>query len=166
MDFLIGLLLTALATMLQSALISQVTLLQGMADLVLVVLLVWAAHAPPRAVWIWAILGGLLVGWVSAMPWLVPLVGYLLCVGLALVLHRWLWTLTFLATLLSVFLGTFLSLGIGWAALQIQGVPLHLGAALNQIMLPSMLLNLGLTILVYGWIADLAAWLYPAELEV
>lgn len=166
MDVLLAVLLMALATMLQSALISQVPLLQGTADLVLVVLMIWAGHAPPRAAWVWAVLGGLLVGLVSAQPWPVPLLAYLLCVALALFFHRWLWTLTFLATLLSVFVGTFLTQGLSWGVLQVQGVVIPAGVVLNRIMLPSLLLNLLLTVVLYGLVADLAAWLYAVELEV
>lgn len=166
MDVLIAWFFTALLATLQTAVLSQVHLLQGMGDLVLVVLLLWSTQAPPRATWLWTLSAGLLLGWLSALPWPAFLIAYVLCVALARLLRRWLWTLPFLASLLSVFTGTFLSLGIQWLTLQLQGISLPLPTAFNQIMLPSLLLNLGLTVLLYGWVHDLAAWLYPKTLEV
>lgn len=166
MDTLLGLLILVMATILQSALIRQLTLLHGSADLVLVVLVLWAVRAPSASAWRWALIGGLLVGWVSALPWVVPLAGYLLAVGLAQVVARRLWTLAGLASLLAVFLGSLITQALTWGVLQLQGIALPVGQTVDQVVLPSLLLNLALVLLLYGWLADLAAWMFPVELEV
>ena len=75
--------LLALVVIVQSTVISQMTLLAGYADLMLVVLAAWALKVDATAAWLWAILGGVLVSFVSGMPWPVAVFGYLVTVLLA-----------------------------------------------------------------------------------
>ena len=70
--------LLALVVIVQSAVVSHMTLLAGYADLMLVVLAAWALKAEASFAWLWAILGGIMVSFVSAVPWPVTIFGYLL----------------------------------------------------------------------------------------
>ena len=56
---------------LQSAIFSQIPLLQGTTDLVLLALVAWSLQRRVRTAWQWGIIGGLLVGFVSAVPFFV-----------------------------------------------------------------------------------------------
>jgi rod shape-determining protein MreD len=151
---------------LQTAVISHVTLLQGAADLVLVALVAWGLQKRVQTALVWGLLGGLLVGYVSALPVGVIPVAYLLAVGLALVLRRRVWELPILAMLIATFFGTLIVHLVQIAGLRIVGTELPFWQALNRVTLPSVLLNLLLAIPFYALFNDLARWLYPEPLDV
>lgn len=157
--------LTALL-ILQSAIISQIPLLHGTADLVLLAVIAWALQKRVQTAMQWGIIAGLLVSVVSALPFGAALAGYPLAVGLALVLRQRVWQVPILAMFLTTFLGTLLTHGITLAALRALGSPLPWQETLNLIILPSVLLNLLLAIPAYALLGDLANWLFPEELEV
>src|SRR5512147_2494348 len=94
------------AVILQSAIVSRVTLLSGADDLPLVMLAAWAMQDEVETAWHWAIASGLVVGFVSGIPWLVPVLGYLVVVGLAQMLQRSVWQAPLLAMFSVTFLGT------------------------------------------------------------
>lgn len=150
----------------QSAVLSQFLLLRGTADLVLLALVAWAIQKRVETAWHWAVIGGLMVNFISGLPLGVPLVGYALSVGLALALRKRIWQVPFLAMLVAVFFGTLFSHAISYVALALVGNLLPLRETLNLITLPSMLLNLLLALPFYALLGDLASWLYPEELEV
>lgn len=155
--------LLALVVIVQSTVISQITLLAGYADLMLVVLAAWALKADASAAWLWAILGGVMVSFVSGMPWPVALAGYLFVVLLAQLLRQRVWQAPLLAIFSVIFIGT-LSMNIfALFALNLLGTPLPIGDSLGLIVLPSMLLNLLFAIPVYAMMRDLAQWVIPAQ---
>ena len=98
--------LLALVVILQSAVISQMTLLAGYADLMLVILAAWALKADASSTWLWAILGGVMVAFVSGMPWPLIMIGYLFVVLLAQILRQRVWQAPLLAMFSVIFLGT------------------------------------------------------------
>jgi hypothetical protein len=153
----------ALVIIVQSAVISQMTLLSGYADLMLIVLAAWALKADAASAWLWAILGGLLVSFVSAMPWFVVIVGYLFVVLLAQVLRQRVWQAPLLAMFSVIFLGTVSMASIALLVLNLLGTPLPIRDSLGLIVLPSVLLNLLFSIPVYAVIRDLAQWVSPVQ---
>lgn len=154
-----------LALMLQTAAISRINLLYGSADLVLVILAAWALQERVATSWQWALVAGALVGFVSGLPWFVPLVGYLLIIGVARLLQRRVWQAPLLAMFTVSFIGTLMMHILSVISLRLSGDPLPLGDSFSLITLPSILLNLLLAIPVYAVIRDLARWLYPAAVE-
>jgi rod shape-determining protein MreD len=150
---------------LQTSLISRMPLLQGTPDLVLLAIIAWALQKRVQTVWQWTIIGGLMVTFVSALPPGVPLLGYGLTTALAIVLRKRVWQIPILAMFTLTFLGTFLTQGIAYTALQIVGSQITILEALNLVTLPSTLLNLILSVPAFALIGDLARWLYPEEIE-
>ena len=65
---LVALPVIILAVILQSAIVSRVYLLSGIADLPLVMLAAWALQEEVETAWHWAVATGLLVGFVSGIP--------------------------------------------------------------------------------------------------
>ncbi|OGO38299.1 MAG: hypothetical protein A2W35_18750 [Chloroflexi bacterium RBG_16_57_11] len=155
----------AVLVMIQSAVLSNIPLLHGTTDLVLVALLAWALQKRVRTAWFWAIIGGLLVGYVSALPFGAVLAGYLLAVGLAILLKQRIWQVPILAMLVATFFGTLLVNLVVITALRIVDTPLSFWEAINLVTLPSVLLNLLVAIPFYALFSDLANWLYPEPLE-
>ena len=151
---------------LQSAVFSQIPLLQGTTDLVLLALVAWSLQRRVQTAWQWGIIGGLLVGFVSAVPFVVYVVGYLLTVGLALLLRRRIWQVPLLAMFIATFFGTLVIHLATLVALRVNGTVLPLSASINLIILPSILLNLLLALPFFTLFSDLAKFLYPEELEM
>lgn len=151
-----------LAVLLQSAVVSRVTLLFGAADLPLIMLAAWALQEEVDTAWHWAIASGLCVGFVSAIPWFVPLGGYIVVVLLARILQQRVWQTPLLAMFVVSFFGTVVVHGSSLITLRLANVPLPIGDTLGLVTLPSILLNLLLAIPSYAVMRDLARWVYPS----
>jgi len=151
-----------LTVILQMAVISRIYLLSGIADLPLVMLAAWASQDDVDSAWQWAVATGVLVGFVSALPWVVPLVGYVAVIALAQVLQRRVWQAPLLAMFSITFLGTIVVSFLSLAALRLSGVSLPLSDVLGLVTLPSVLLNMLLAIPAYAVMRDLARWVYSA----
>jgi hypothetical protein len=154
-----------LAVMLQSTVIGSIKLLSGFADLPLVMLAAWALQEEVDTAWQWAVATGVLVGFLSGIHWLVPVVSYLVVVALAQVFQRRVWQAPLLAMFSVTFLGAIVLYSISLSVLRLSGVPLSITDVIGLLALPGILLNLLLAIPVYAVMRDLARWVYPA-LEV
>jgi rod shape-determining protein MreD len=150
-----------LSVILQSAVISRVYLLSGIADLPMVMLAAWSLQEEVDSAWHWAAATGLLVGFVSGIPLAVPLVGYIAVVFLARIFQRRVWQAPLLAMFTITFLGTILVSALSLGVLRFAGVPLPMSDVLGLLALPSVLLNMLLAIPVYAVMRDLARWVYP-----
>ena len=151
---------------LQSAVFSQLQLLQGTTDLVLMALIAWAVQKRVESAWYWGIIGGLLVGFASAVPFGAVLLGYLMVVAMAVILKQRVWQWPILAMFVVTFFGTILVHLVIIISLLIAGTPLPFWQSINMITLPSVLLNLLLAAPFYAVFSDLASWLYPEELAM
>jgi len=150
----------------QTAIFSQIPLLQGTTDLVLLAALAWSLQPRVRTAWQWGIIGALLVGFVSAVSVIVFVLSYLGAVGLALLLRRRIWQVPLLAMFIATFFGTLAVHLTTLVVLRMTGVALPISASLNTIILPSVLLNLVFALPFFTLFKDLADFLYPAELEM
>lgn len=155
--------LLALVVIIQSAVVSQMPLLAGYADLMLVVLGAWALKADASSTWLWALLGGFMVSFVSGLPWLAPMAGYLFVVLLAQLFKQRVWQAPLLAMFSVIFLGTLTMDMLTILMLTFLGTPLPLGDSLGLVVLPRVLLNLLISIPVYAVVRDLAHWVSPVK---
>lgn len=150
----------------QSAVVSRLPLLYGTADLLLIVVIAWALQERVRTAWQWALIAGVIIGYASALSFAIPIIGYLLVTGLALLLRQRIWQVPILAMLGVTFVGTLFINALTALYLSITGTPLPLLETLNLIILPSVILNLLLAIPIYALVKDLSEWLYPEEIEI
>ena len=151
-----------LTVILQTAVISRVYLLSGIADLPMVMLAAWALQDGVDSAWHWAIATGLLIGFISGISWVVPIVGYMTVVLLAYLFQRRVWQAPLLAMFSITFIGTILVSLLSVGVLRFSEVDLPISDVLGLVMLPSVLLNMLLAIPVYAVMRDLARWVYPA----
>ena len=150
-----------LSVMLQSAIVSRVTLLSGIADLPLVMLAAWALQEEVETSWHWAVATSILVGFVSGIHWSVPVLSYLVIVAFAQLFQRRVWQAPLLAMFSVTFLGTICMSLFSLVVLRLVGISLPLSDVFGQITLPSILLNMLLAIPAYAVMRDLARWVYP-----
>ncbi len=155
-----------LLAILQSSIFSQVKLLYGTVDLVLLGLVAWSVQQRVKTAWQWSVVAGMLISLLTAVPLAAVMVGYLLTTGAALFMRRVFWERPLLAMIAATVLGTLIIQTVSIIALRLSGTPIPIIQALNIITLPSALLNLLLAIPIYGLMGDLANWLYPQEIEI
>lgn len=166
MAVIIGILALGAAVILQTTVISGITLLHGTADLVMLTLLGWLLHERVEGKWAWGVLAGLMIGYASHLPIWVPLIGYLLVTAVAEFMQTRVWQVHLLSLFLTTLVGTFLIQLIALVYLVISGAPLDFGEGLNLVILPSVVLNLILALPIYGLVGELSSRLYPPEVEV
>jgi hypothetical protein len=155
--------LLLLAVILQSAIVSQIKLLSGYADLPLLVLGAWALQDRVKSAWHWAALGCVMLGFVSTMPWYVLVIGCFAVVFIAQALQRRVWQAPLLAMFSVTFIGTLFMHLLSFIVLSLLGTPFVLDDVIGLITLPSLLLNMLFSIPIYAFMRDLARWVYPAE---
>ena len=152
-----------LAVIIQSAIVSRIYVLSGIADLPLVMLAAWALQDEVNTAWQWAVATGLLVGFVSGIVWFVPVISYLIVVMLAQFLQRRVWQAPLLAMFVITFLGTIVLYLLSFATLRLSGVPLSVSDTLGLLTLPGVLLNMLLAIPAYAVMRDLSRWVHPSS---
>jgi len=166
MASLSGLVVLAIAAALQSAIIAQIHLLQGAADLVLLTLAAWYMHENTPASWVWVVLAALMVGTLSALPWWLYLLGYGAVAALAGLLRRRLWRGSFVAYFVVVLIGSLLTQLLSFGYLRfVHTVPIAFGNAFNLVMLPSLLLNLLFALPIHSVVDEWANLTLPPEEE-
>lgn len=153
------------AAMLQSSLVSHFTLLSGMADLVLVVIVAWTIDARVKYAWVWAALGALFVSLFSAMPFYVYLFSYGLVAWISYYFQRKIWQAPLLIMLGITLLGTIIEQVLSMLALQFNGTSLSFSTGFTRITLPSVLLNLLVALPIYALLHYLAGKVHPEKQE-
>ena len=151
-----------LSVILQSSVVSRLTLLSGFGDLPLVMLAAWALQDEVDSAWHWSVATGVLVGFVSGVNWLVFVSGYVAVVALAKAFRMRVWQAPLLAMFSVTFLGTILINILSLAVLRLSGVAIPIQDAFGLLTLPGVLLNLLLALPVYAVMRDLAHWAYPS----
>ena len=162
----IGVLLIGTAMVLQNSIVTRLQMLNGAADLVLLVLVSWILQADERQHWQWGLLAGLLVGISSAIPFWVPVIGYVSFVVIVTAVQRRVWQVPIWLLVISTFFGTFLVYGLEIFYRWLTAVPLDLIEVMNIVLLPSLVMNMILVLPVYAFIGEIAKRVYPKEVEV
>lgn len=163
---LVGIPVLSLAAILQSAIASRLPLLYGTTDLILLVIIGWGLQERVRSSWIWALIAAFIMSFFSALPPLVPFIGYLALTGASRYLQAQIWKTPILAMFAMTILGTLVMHLLTIAALFFAGTTLPVGQSLELITLPSLMLNLLLALPVYTLVKDMASSLYPVKLDV
>lgn len=148
---------------LQTTVVSEVRLLHGSADLILVWMAAYGLTSKDRSGYLLSFFAGGLVSYVSALPWYVYPIAYLLTIGIARYVSSQLWQ----SPLLSMFAITlvtsiFLYL-ISMAGLTINGTSYSFQTSLYNVIIPSIFLNLLLAIPIYAIGRDFSGWVFRNE---
>jgi cell shape-determining protein MreD len=160
---LVAIPLLGLAIILQTSIVGRINLLNGAADLVLLILAAWGLQERIRSAWIWGAAAGLLAGFISGLPWYVYLISYLVVVGMARILAHRVWQAPLLGMFTVTLVGTLVLLMFTFLVRSLFEVSMVFSLSFMQVILPSILMNMLLAIPVHALIRDLANRLYPAE---
>lgn len=151
------------ALALQTTVAVQMPLLHGPADLVLLTMAAWCLRPRLPGAIVWAVVAGLLVGYVSQQPWWLALAAYGTAGAVAAALPRRVWDVPLLNLFAAVLVGTFIVHGAAYGYIAILQTPVSLEEALNLVILPSLVLNFLLALPIYGLMGEIARLLYPLE---
>ena len=162
-EILLAIPVLGLASILQTSIIGRITLLNGRADLVLLILAAWSLQERVRSAWIWGVAAGLLVGFISGLPFYIYPVCYIVLVGMGRLLAHRVWQAPLLAMFTVTITGTLELLMLTYLDRSLFAVSLDFNLSFVQIILPSILLNMLLAIPVHALIHGLANRLYPVE---
>lgn len=165
MAILLSIPLFTFLVILQAGILSRINLLQGSADIILLVILCWSLQDRVKTAWHWAVIGGAIANLATNLPFgTLPLV-YTLITALGITLKRRIWRAPIISMLVGTIIGTLILYGISYLIVTLNGTLISLTETINIIVLPGILLNLLLSIPVFILVRDLANWLYPEELE-
>ncbi len=148
---------------LQTTLFSQVTLLHGCVDLVLLWVAAWSLQKQVTSTWVWTIFAAVAVAYISAIPWFVPLISYPLATIIAKWVNKRIWQSPLLMMFFVTMITSVVSNGLSYLALTVNGVSIPLMTGLVQVMIPSVFINLLLALPVYAIARDTAQWVHPLE---
>jgi rod shape-determining protein MreD len=165
MDKIIAIPAVLILLMMQIGIFSNLTLLRGTPDVVLVAVIAWALNGRVKTGWLWGIMAGVLVGFVSALPFVAVLIGYIAITGFARYLQRRVWQAPLLAMFITTLIGTLIMAAIGILNLTFDVGRFSLEVAVSQIVLPTILMNLMVSLPIHYIFTDFADWVYPLEEE-
>ena len=155
-----------LAMMLQYGVFSRWMILSGSPDLVLLLIIALCLHQKHRRFWILILIMGGVVGFVSALPFFIPMVVYMAVYLASFGLKQRVWQTPLLAMFLQTFGATILVNFLSIAVLFIQRIPFNFSIALVNVVLPSVFLNMFLAIPVHAIMRELSVWLYPQGAQI
>ena len=150
-------------SVIQTVAVSRITLMGGSADIIHLAIVSWGISEEDSSVYFWALVGGIFISFISAMPTAAVITSYLVIAGISRVFQKVLWQAPILAILLSSFIGTIVKFTIDIIALQLMGIELTLFESIKMALAPNLILNLFILFPVYLIVSDLARRISPKE---
>jgi hypothetical protein len=154
-----------LLLILQMAIVRHLPLFNGTADLLLLWLVSWGLQNKGKNVWIGAVFVALLISFVSAVPWYAAFASYLLVAVISRFMNRHFWQSPLIALVLVTFICSLFEYFIQLVVLIFQGIPLSMFDSIRNVIIPSVFLNLVISLPIYALVSDMARWVYPIEGE-
>ena len=161
--YLISIPVMLVLSVLQSTAVSRITLLGGSADLILLAVAAWAVKERGYKAFLWALVGGLYIGLITAMPIYIPVLSYGFTALLAKLLIGRIWQAPIIMLIIVTIAGTLFQHLISIVYLQTTGSNLYFMTALREVTLPSLLLNFFFMFPMYVFMSDLRQWVSPEE---
>lgn len=163
LEIIIGIVILAAAGFIQVSFFGQIRLLNGTTDLVMLCMIAWSINDRTKYSWIQAIAAGLIMSYLSAMP----MNGYIWMYGAVWILIHFIrqrvWQMPLILMLFVTIIGTIL-VAIGTLVLlYLQNASVNYMDAFRQIVIPSLVMNLLLSIPIYAFLNDVVNTIYIRE---
>jgi rod shape-determining protein MreD len=152
-----------LLLILQTTVVPEVRLLHGVADIILVWIAAWGLTSRDRSGYLLAFFAGGLVSYVSALPWYVYPLAYLLAVTIAKFVSTQLWQSPLLSMFTITLVSSIFLYVISLAGLRLNGIIFDWQESLYNVIIPSVFLNLLVAIPIYAVNRDFAGWVFRNE---
>ena len=163
LEVAIGCLILAIAGFLQVGFFGQIRLMNGTSDLIMLCIVAWSINERSKYSWILVIAGGLMMSYVSAMPMNGYLWMYLTIWFIIRFIKMRVWQMPLMLMLFVTILSTLL-ISVGTLALLfLQNASVNYADAFRQIIIPSLVMNLLLSIPIYAFLNDVINTIYMNE---
>ena len=162
-EVIIGLPILAVAGFVQVGFFGQIRLMNGTSDLILLCLIAWSINDRSKYSWILTIAGGLMMSYVSAMPMNAYLWMYLMIWLIIRFIRMRVWQMPLILMLFVTILATLFIAAGTLALLFLQNAAINYIDAFRQIIIPSLVMNLLLSIPVYAFLNDVINTIYLNE---
>lgn len=163
MSILIAFPFILIMMVLQTTFIREITLLNGSADLLLILIGAWALQCKDNSAWFWAILAAAVYGFVSGVPWYVFVITFMLVVIMAKIIRGKLWQSPLMSMFIITIFGSIILYLLTMVGMRFNGVNYPLQTTLVRVFIPSIFLNLVLAIPMYVVMKDTAVWVFKGE---
>lgn len=165
MKIFISFVLLLFALILQVAIFSDIHVLQGSADIVLLFYIAWVSSKKTDNNFLLALIAGFLISFISFIPYWVIIPSY---VGIYLlnrqILFRY-FDISILRPVVAILISTLGYLSISYVYLWVTGSSISVADAFGMVIVPSMLMNVMFYIPVYAIIKEVIGILYLEEEE-
>ncbi|QPC81623.1 rod shape-determining protein MreD [Phototrophicus methaneseepsis] len=161
MGYYLSLPILIIAAALQSSVMPQLRIAGGAPDLVLLLVLLWAIHAPLNEAIFWAFLGGLSQDLLSVMPLGSSVIGMLIMIFFIKRLSLQLYRVNIVLVAGYVLLGTIVQTIITQIILFLMGLGLSIGDAFQYVLMPTLFYQLVFLVPVYLVIRGIQRAIYP-----
>ena len=163
LEVAIGCLILAIAGFLQVGFFGQIRLMNGTSDLIMLCIVAWSINERSKYSWILVIAGGLMMSYVSAMPMNGYLWMYLTIWFIIRFIKMRVWQMPLKLMLFVTILSTLL-ISVGTLVLLfLQNASVSYPDAFRQIIIPSLVMNLLLSIPIYAFLNDVINTIYMNE---
>lgn len=164
-EIIVGLPILAAAAFIQVGFFGQIRLMGGTPDLILLCIIAWSINDRTEYSWILTIGGGLIMSYISAMP----MNGYLWMYLFVWILIRFIkmrvWQMP-LVLMLFVTITATLVVSVGTLGLLfLQNANVNYLEAFRQIIVPSLVMNLLLSVPIYAFLNDVINTIYINDEE-
>jgi cell shape-determining protein MreD len=132
----------------------------------LLTVVAWGLQERAKSAWVWAVIAGLMVSFVSGLPYMAPLIAYLAATAIARLLQQRIWQTPILAMFIATLAATLFQSILSLIVLQLSDVSINLQVAFAQVVVPSAFLNLLLSLPMYIIVNDLVKLIYPSEGDI
>jgi rod shape-determining protein MreD len=166
MSTLIGIPLLALLAITQSAIISDLTLLEGRPDLILIVVVAWGIIGRYRESMLWGLFGGLALDLLSGLPFGVTAINLILIAFLVSFSEGRFWESHILMPLGVMLITSPLFYGLSIMTLLLLGYDIELGIAVFRVVLPGTFLNLLLILPGTQIMSAIDRVIHPPEVSI
>ena len=162
-EIILGIPLLGMAAILQIGVFGQIRLLNGAVDLIMLNIIAWSINDRTRYSWILMLFGGLLMSYISAMPMNGYMWMYAGIWAMIQFIKKRVWQMPMILMLFATIIGTIIISAGTLGLLYIQNASVDYLAAFQQIVIPSLGMNLLLAIPIYALLNDIANSIYPEE---
>jgi rod shape-determining protein MreD len=166
MAYVVGIPMLVILAIIQATVLSNMRLLDGSPDLILLAVVAWALTGRPRQAMTGALVGGLLIDLLSGLPLGVTAIVLVLVIYLVSLTAGRFWEAHLLMPLTTVLWSSLLFHGLSLAIFLALGLSVDLNYALGRVILPSTFLNLILALPAAQAAASLGDTLYPPEVQI
>jgi rod shape-determining protein MreD len=166
MAIIIGIPLLALLAVLQSSIISDLSLLEGRPDLILIAVVAWGLMGRHRESMIWGLIGGLFLDMLSGLPLGVTSINLILIAFLVSFSEGRFWESHILMPLGVMLLLSPLFYFLSIVTLWMLGHDINLGIAIARVILPGTFLNLLLILPGTQLLGAVNRLIHPPEVSI